>query len=191
MSCATGRPAACTRSGWECVVAYHAALRLGAVVNPINVMLTPEEVAFVLNDCGAAAIFTAGEKAEVILGLTRTVPTVLGSIGFALPGLEARIAALDDASVTPGWIKARGMSFYLIVFQGGGAVGSAIMGRDRRACRTVADPDNRGRRAGSRPAGRTPLAVPPHPARDPAARRRLARAAASSTRPGPDSATSS
>jgi Transmembrane secretion effector len=28
----------------------------------------------------------------------------------------------------PQWIKARGMSFYLIVFQGGGAVGSAIMG---------------------------------------------------------------
>lgn len=28
----------------------------------------------------------------------------------------------------PGWIKARGMSFYLMVFQGGGAVGSAVMG---------------------------------------------------------------
>ena len=67
---------------WEWVVAYHAALRLGAVVNPINVMLTPEEVAFVLNDCGAAAIFTAGEKAEVILGLTRTVPTLRRVISF-------------------------------------------------------------------------------------------------------------
>jgi predicted MFS family arabinose efflux permease len=28
----------------------------------------------------------------------------------------------------PGWIKARGISFYLMVFQGGGTVGSAIMG---------------------------------------------------------------
>ena len=28
---------------WERVVAYHAALRAGAVVNPINVMLTSEE----------------------------------------------------------------------------------------------------------------------------------------------------
>ena len=67
---------------WEWVVAYHAALRLGGVVNPINVMLTPEEVAFVLNDCGAAAIFTAGEKADVILGLTRTVPTLRRVISF-------------------------------------------------------------------------------------------------------------
>ena len=28
----------------------------------------------------------------------------------------------------PQWVKARGMSFYLIVFQGGGAVGSAVVG---------------------------------------------------------------
>ena len=67
---------------WEWVVAYHAALRAGAVVNPINVMLTPEEVAFVLNDCGAAAIFTAGEKAEVMVGLTRAVPTLRRVISF-------------------------------------------------------------------------------------------------------------
>jgi long-chain acyl-CoA synthetase len=67
---------------WEWVVAYHAALRAGAVVNPINVMLTPEEVAFVLNDCGAAVIFTAGEKAEVIVGLTRAVPTLRRVISF-------------------------------------------------------------------------------------------------------------
>ena len=59
---------------WKWVVAYHAALRAGAVVNPINVMLSAEEVAFVLNDCGAAAIFTSGEKAEVIAGLTRVGP---------------------------------------------------------------------------------------------------------------------
>jgi long-chain acyl-CoA synthetase len=61
---------------WEWVVAYHAALRAGAVVNPINVMLTPEEVTFVLNDCGAAAIFTSGDKAPVIGALTREVPTL-------------------------------------------------------------------------------------------------------------------
>ena len=74
---------------WEWVVAYHAALRAGAVVNPINVMLTPEEVAFVLNDCGAAAIFTAGEKAEVILGLTRAVPTLRRVISFDPVGSDA------------------------------------------------------------------------------------------------------
>ena len=79
---------------WEWVVAYHAALRAGAVVNPINVMLTPEEVAFVLNDCGAAAIFTAGEKAEVILDLTRAVPTLRRVISFDPAG--GGVTAFED-----------------------------------------------------------------------------------------------
>jgi len=80
---------------WEWVVAYHAALRAGAVVNPINVMLTPEEVAFVLNDCGAAAVFTSGEKAEVIVGAEpaarraavpdRGFPGACGAAGAAWP----------------------------------------------------------------------------------------------------------
>jgi long-chain acyl-CoA synthetase len=85
---------------WEWVVAYHAALRAGAVVNPINVMLTPEEVAFVLNDCGAAAIFTAGEKAEVILSLTRDVPTLRRVISFDDVG--GRATAFADLLSSPG-----------------------------------------------------------------------------------------
>ena len=85
---------------WEWVVAYHAALRAGAVVNPINVMLTPEEVAFVLNDCGAAAIFTAGEKAVVILGLTRDVPTLRRVISFDDVGGGA--TAFADLLSSPG-----------------------------------------------------------------------------------------
>ena len=79
---------------WEWVVTYHAALRAGAVVNPINVMLTPEEVAFVLNDCGAAAIFTSGEKAEVIAGLTRDVPSLRRVISF--DPAAGDVTAFDD-----------------------------------------------------------------------------------------------
>src|SRR5579859_1800702 len=79
---------------WEWVVAYHSALRAGAVVNPINVMLTPEEVAFVLNDSGAAAIFTSGEKAEVIAGLTRDVPSLRRVNSFDPAGGD--LTAFDD-----------------------------------------------------------------------------------------------
>ena len=31
-------------------------------------------------------------------------------------------------STLPGWAKARGMSYYLVIFQGGGALGSAAFG---------------------------------------------------------------
>jgi len=88
---------------WEYVVAYHAALRAAAVVNPINVMLTPEEVAFVLNDCGAAAIFTSGDKAEVISGLTRAVPTLRRVISFdaASGGVTGFGDLLDGPAAAP------------------------------------------------------------------------------------------
>jgi long-chain acyl-CoA synthetase len=87
---------------WEWVVAYHAALRVGAVVNPINVMLTPEEVAFVLNDCGAAAIFTGGDQAEVMLSVTREVPTLRQVISFdRVSGAGAFFADLLESGAAP------------------------------------------------------------------------------------------
>jgi long-chain acyl-CoA synthetase len=49
-------------NSWQWVVAYHAILRAGAVVNPVNVMLTPPEVAFILKDCRSAAVLAAGEQ---------------------------------------------------------------------------------------------------------------------------------
>jgi long-chain acyl-CoA synthetase len=87
---------------WEWVVAYHAALRAGAVVNPINVMLTPEEVAFVLNDCGAAAIFTGGDQAEVMLSVTRDVPALRQVISFdRVSGGGTFFADLLESGVGP------------------------------------------------------------------------------------------
>ncbi|WP_338146027.1 class I adenylate-forming enzyme family protein [Streptomyces scabichelini] len=78
---------------WEWVVAYHGALKAGAVVNPVNVMLTSEELAFVLRDCAAAAVFTSSEQAAGVLSLTRDLPGLgmvvafddppEGAVGFA------------------------------------------------------------------------------------------------------------
>ncbi|HSJ92123.1 MAG TPA: AMP-binding protein, partial [Ilumatobacter sp.] len=54
---------------WEWVVSYYGILKLGAVVNPINVMLTPAEVEFVVTDCRAKAILASGEKGVPVLGV--------------------------------------------------------------------------------------------------------------------------
>ncbi len=48
---------------WEWIVSYYGALKTGAVINPINVMLTPGEVEFVANDCGASFVVASREKA--------------------------------------------------------------------------------------------------------------------------------
>lgn len=54
---------------WEWVVSYYGALKAGAVINPINVMLTPSEVEFVANDCGASVVIASYEKAMPLRGI--------------------------------------------------------------------------------------------------------------------------
>ena len=67
---------------WEYVVAYHAVLKAGAVVNPLNVMLTNDEVAYVANDCGAAAIFCEAGRASAMTALRAIVPSLAHVICF-------------------------------------------------------------------------------------------------------------
>lgn len=54
---------------WEWVVSYYGALKMGAVINPINVMLTPVEVEFVASDCGASVVIASYEKALPLQGV--------------------------------------------------------------------------------------------------------------------------
>ncbi len=54
---------------WQWIVSYYAIFKIGAVANPINVMLTPKEVGFVVEDCGATALLASRDKGEPLLGL--------------------------------------------------------------------------------------------------------------------------
>ena len=56
-------------NSWEWVVSYYAIHKLGAVANPINVMLTPDEVGFVLRDCGAKALLATRDRGQPLLSL--------------------------------------------------------------------------------------------------------------------------
>lgn len=46
----------------EWIIGYYAVMKLGAVVNPLNLMLTPDEAAFAMNDCGSVAVIGSAEK---------------------------------------------------------------------------------------------------------------------------------
>jgi len=46
----------------EWIVAYYAIMKIGAVANPLNLMLTPDEAAYAMNDCGARAVFGSVDK---------------------------------------------------------------------------------------------------------------------------------
>ncbi|HET9547421.1 MAG TPA: AMP-binding protein, partial [Desertimonas sp.] len=88
-----------SQNRWEWVVAYHGILKAGAVVNPINVMLTAEEVAFVLNDCGSRAVVTSGDKAPAIVGLREQATGLETVVSFddALTGTESFHQLIDRA----------------------------------------------------------------------------------------------
>ncbi len=67
---------------WEWIVTYHGILKAGAVVNPLNVMLTAQEVRYVLGDCEARAIFCGADKAPSVIEAVRGVPGVEHVVSF-------------------------------------------------------------------------------------------------------------
>lgn len=84
------------QNSWEWIVAYHGALRAGAVVNPVNVMLTGPELAYVLQDCGAKALFAGASQSALANDVVATVPSVSLFAVFGAPqdGPETAFDAL-------------------------------------------------------------------------------------------------
>lgn len=52
----------------EWIIGYYAVMKLGGIVTPLNLMLTPDEAAYAMNDCGAVAVFGSDDR---IAGLAR------------------------------------------------------------------------------------------------------------------------
>jgi long-chain acyl-CoA synthetase len=67
---------------WEWIVAYHGALRIGAVVNPVNVMLTSEELAHILDDCGAVCVFSGSDNVQRVKTATAALSDDPGVVAF-------------------------------------------------------------------------------------------------------------
>lgn len=88
-------------NSWQWVVAYHAILRAGAVVNPINVMLTPPEVAYVLADSHAVAVLTSAGHLPKLRELAGLLPEVALVLGLDADGDDG-FAALFDAEPLAG-----------------------------------------------------------------------------------------
>ncbi len=80
------------------------------------------------------ALLTAGSVALGVVALVLGYLYWIALVAIALMvGGLAWILVLSTVNslyqlTLPGWVKARGMAFYLIVFQGGNAIGSAVMG---------------------------------------------------------------
>jgi predicted MFS family arabinose efflux permease len=82
----------------------------------------------------AGAQLTAGSICLGVVALLLALVHVVAVVAVALAvGGMAWVLGLSTLNsayqlLLPGWVKARGLSFYLIVFQGGNALGSALLG---------------------------------------------------------------
>ena len=72
-------------NSWQWLVAYYAVAKTGAVVNPVNVMLTPEEVKFIVGDCGARAVVASADKAAALMDMREQPPKTPGDVSRMLP----------------------------------------------------------------------------------------------------------
>ena len=53
----------------EWVLSYIGIAKAGGVINPVNAMLTADELAYVVKDCGARVLITTSERAKAVLHL--------------------------------------------------------------------------------------------------------------------------
>jgi long-chain acyl-CoA synthetase len=59
-------------NSWEWLVCYYGIVKTGAVVNPLNTMLTPDEVRYSVTDAGARTVLASSDKAGTVLVLKGT-----------------------------------------------------------------------------------------------------------------------
>ncbi|SIR76314.1 class I adenylate-forming enzyme family protein [Williamsia sterculiae] len=103
------------QNSWQWIVAYHGILKAGAVVNPVNVMLTGSELRYVLQDCGARALFIGATEYERVAGELEGLPllacvtldaefdTLLdGADPGSVPPVDCRPKALGSIGYTSG-----------------------------------------------------------------------------------------
>jgi long-chain acyl-CoA synthetase len=80
---------------WEWGVCYYRTLKTGAVINPINVVLTSGEIEFVVNDCGATVVIASHEKALSIKDV-KEKSQVRELIAFGDEALPKGILSFND-----------------------------------------------------------------------------------------------
>ena len=104
-------------NSWEWIVSYYGALKTGAVINPINVMLTPAEVAYVTKDCGAKALIGSPDKVAAALaaGVTGLTAVVFGDSSVAgatsFKELIAKRHYFEPIAVKPEALSTIGYTF--------------------------------------------------------------------------------
>lgn len=77
------------------MIAYYGVAKAGAVVVPVDAMLTPEEVAFIIKDAGATALITGLESAAAIQQIQKSTSLSLLVLSFEAPSVKGGLRQDD------------------------------------------------------------------------------------------------
>ena len=90
---------------WRWIISYYGIARAGGILNPVNTMLTPDELSYVVEDCGAKAIIASEdliEGARAVLDKVKsafifgdTPPTGMGSFDSLLENNAKTLPEID------------------------------------------------------------------------------------------------
>jgi len=90
----------------EWAISYAGIAKAGGVINPVNAMLTADELAYVVRDCGAKVLITTPERARAVLNLkTGGDLKEIVVIGAPMPGamaFDALLAGKSESIEPPG-----------------------------------------------------------------------------------------
>lgn len=96
-------------NSWKWIVCYYAIARAGGVINPVNTMLTPEELRYVVDDCGAKVVIASEDKiegAQAVLDVLDAAfhfgDTAHGDIAPFSKLLETNAAPAPEVNPEPG-----------------------------------------------------------------------------------------
>src|SRR5579863_8303235 len=92
-----------TENSLRALEVYWAALRSGLYITAVNFRLKPDEVAYIVNDSGAAALIVSAEQSVTATALTEMTPEVKLNLAFggAVPGFAGYEGAIAAADGTP------------------------------------------------------------------------------------------
>src|SRR5579863_9421109 len=92
-----------TENSLRALEVYWAALRSGLYITAVNWRLKPDEVAYIVDDSGAAALIVSAAQAATAAALTEMTPAVRLNLAFggAVPGFACYEEAIAAAHDTP------------------------------------------------------------------------------------------
>ena len=86
---------------WQAVVAIYAVMKAGAAVSPVNPSTKADKLAYILNNCSAAAIFTLERLTKTADRAIEQAPSIHLKIATGEGAKEAGYACFEDILSKP------------------------------------------------------------------------------------------